>query len=208
MVTTKRSENVEFSFNQSSTSNVGLLEKPMASANASQKTAPVIDDNMETAKVRMKKNLDMLLNYDKVATESNATFADVEEKVETVIQASSVAQDEDIRPSVTTMQFGDIDIDEVRAEMKSNQEVKSKYILSSKGKVAIILFSLFVVTLLALIIINSRALSSYEMGIAKAEAELNSSVAQYNALVEDIGEISSNEYVGKMAEEMGMIKGE
>ena len=105
------------------------------------------------------------------------------------------------------MQFGDVDIDQVRAEMRTEETEQKRYHLSGKGKIAVVLYSLFVVVMLALIVINAGLIPSYDKGISTARATLNDKVAQYQELNSQIDSVSSNEYVIEQAtSDLGMVK--
>ncbi len=206
MVTTKRSDSVKSSLSDYNQGGVGLLEREApATDNQYAAKTPAKDENFEAARERMQRNLNALLNYDKV-----------EEKVEQPAVENSVAtenltvtnemQDDDIRPTLTTMQFGDGDIDQMRAEMRADTTVKDKYHLSGKGKVAIVLYSLAITVIMALIVLNTGLLANLRNDFASKSAALNDAMTQYASLQEDIEQASSNQKVIDTAvNELGMV---
>lgn len=211
MVTTRRSsENVNAYDNSSSQGGIQLLERPQARAEYAVK-APIKEKVNDSAKERMQKNLDRLLNYDRyseqvedVAVEEQNVQAPVAPVAEPV---NSVLADEDIRPTSTTMQFGE-DVEQIREEMnKMDTESEGSYKLNGKGKLAVILYSLAVAVILALIIINTGVLASLS-GATSAKAELlRETEVKYYKLTEEIENISSSDYVINVAEnEYGMVK--
>ena len=104
------------------------------------------------------------------------------------------------------MQFGDVDADTMRAEMRTEQTTSTaSFALSGKGKIALVLYSLAVVVIMALIVLNTGILSSLGK-INQANAQtLNDKKAEYSALCEQIESISSDEYVIEQATKMDMV---
>ncbi len=192
MVTTRRSTEQSSAYdNGSANGGVQLLERPVAY------TAPQQTETHDQAKERMQKNLDKLLNYDR--------YSEQEVSQQIVREESSVAE-EDIRPTSTTMQFGE-DIDQIREEMRLAGEQEEVYKLNEKGRVVAILYSLAVTIILALIILNTGVLASLSNKSAERAAELDKVVAEYNTIQSQIDQVSSNDYVSQWAEANGMVKG-
>ena len=197
MVTTRRSSETGCSYERDSKGGVQILERPRAM----EQTASTASETQEEAKERMQRNLDRLLNYDRYA----------EQQVENIaVQQESVQySDEDIRPTSTTMQFGE-DIDQIREEMvKSSvmEDEATSYRLNAKGKVAVILYSLAVAVILALIVLNTGVLATLS-GTAEAKsAELGVVMERYSAIESDINDISSSDYIIQQAERLEMVKG-
>ena len=192
MVTTRRTSD----FN-SSKGGVELLERP-ATYDAYVST-PVEEEDYSVAKERMQRNLDKLLNYDRAS--------EIEEEKTVEIAVEKSLSEEDIRPTSTTMQFGD-DIDQIRKEMNAVvREEKQSYHLNSKGKFVMVLYALAITVILALIALNTNMLSNLSSVSAQKSAELGNAVARYNAIVEDVNSISGDEYVIDVAEnQYSMIK--
>ena len=192
MVTTRRSTEQSSAYeNSSANGGVQLLERPVAY------TAPQQTETQDQAKERMRKNLDELLNYDRFS----------EQEVSQLVKEEVSVADEDIRPTSTTMQFGD-DIDQIREEMRMAVEKEEEvYKLNEKGRVVAILYSLAVTIILALIILNTGVLASLSNKSAQKAAELDRVVAEYNTIQSQIEQVSSNDYVSQWAEANGMVKG-
>lgn len=208
MVTTKRSESFGNSFySESAVGGVGLLDrKAPATYDEYVENNVSVQENLDETKARMKRNLDILLNYDK-ATEVAPVM--VEERAEEIqeIKAEASLQEDDIRPTITTMQFGDVDIDQVRAEMRTEEKERKQYRLSAKGKMAIVLYALTVVVILALIVLNTGVLSSLNNQNLQSVAEIEEYKAQLSALNSDIETASSDQFVIDYAtNELGMVK--
>lgn len=193
MVTTRRSTEQTSAYETSSANGgVQLLERPVAY------TAPQQTETQDQAKERMQKNLDKLLNYDR--------YSEQEVSQQLVKEETSVAE-EDIRPTSTTMQFGE-DIDQIREEMRlAGEKEEEVYKLNEKGRVVAILYSLAVTIILALIILNTGVLASLSNKSAQKAAELDKVVAEYNTIQTQIDQVSSDEYVSQWAEQNGMVKG-
>ncbi len=215
MITARRSTNFNFdSFaSNTGTSNVGLLER-QPELRAEQMINVAEEENLEQAKARMQRNLDKLLNYDR-ASESviedeiqheQATVS-AQEVASQEITISSLQSDEDIRPTSTTMQFGDGDLDQMYKEMNKQQTAtKESYHLNAKGKFVVLLYSLAVAIILALIIINTSLLASVKNDNANLMATERQLQAEYAERMEAVGEISSNEHVESLAGQLGFIK--
>ena len=208
MVTARRSnDNVNSSYEVRATKGgVDLLERPRS---YSEYTAPVSpkSEDYDAQKERMQRNLDKLLNYDRYAEQQ----AEIEAEVNNVINAdTSSLADEDIRPTSTTMQFGD-DIDQIREEMKQASTLvvdeSSSYRLNGKGKLAVILYSLAVTIVLALIVLNTGVLARLSNSNTAKSAMLNETIARYDAIQSQIDSISDSDYIANVAtNEYGMVK--
>ena len=203
VTTTRRSYEVANAYSGAN-AGVELLERPRTYEEYNH--APIAAYDLEEAKER-RKNLDRLLNYDRYNQEI------VSSQAEAVVDSVAVAEptafsDEDIRPTSTTMQFGD-DIDSIRQEMNmAKEEDDTKYRLNNKGKLVVVLYSLVVTVILALIILNTGLLANLSNVHEAKAAELNSVMEKYQALNEEIADISSSERIAEIAEgELKMIKG-
>ena len=215
MITTKRADNViNGSYtNMSGGQDVALLEREAPKSHSYQKEEVGETENLQQARERMQRNLDRLLNYDRYAETEKAESAAIEEKaayeVEQSISGAAVAysSEEDIRPTSTTMQFGDGDVDQMYKEMNAAGNVKESYRLNAKGKFFVVLYGLAVAVILALIIINTGVLVTLNSRNEQKTAELNYVISEYNERKEVRENISSDEYVINIAEnEYNMIK--
>ena len=194
MITTRRSGEVSYE-QKAMHGGVDLLEMPIAQANS-----VVEDTDLSEAQERMRKNLNDLLNYDRF-TEENVAESIVTDSVQ--IMERDFA-DEDIRPTSTTMQFGD-DIDSIRQEMNQESAQKTSYRLNNKGKVALVLYSLVAMVILALIILNTGVLANLSNVKAAKVEQLSSLKQEYALQQENIAEISDPDYViGQLGE--GWVK--
>ena len=201
MTNTRRSsDSISSYYGNESMGGVALLERPLT-ANRAQ-TADFADHEQET--VRQRRNMQNILNYDKLPSAT----AVIEEQVEVQeVKAEITLQEEDIRPTVTTMQFGDADIDTMRAEMRTQEKEKKQYRLSGKGKMAIVLYALTVVVILALIVLNTGVLSSLNNKNLQSAQALEEVSAQYNALNQEIETASADQTVIDYAtNQLNMVK--
>ncbi len=203
MVTTRRStrETASGAF----ATGVGVLERPASYEEFV--AAPEKEKCTSAEEQKRRENLERLLNYDRYSEETEQVK--VEEKVDqTSVQDVIMSlADEDIRPTSTTMQFGE-DIDQIRHEMnQKKEEVSVKRGLNSRGRLAVTLYALVVTVILALIVLNTGVLAKLSnLNQAKA-AELEATITQYNAIQDEIASISNSEYVMNVAQEQyGMIK--
>lgn len=210
MVTTRRSTELNSSILDSRSGGVGLLEK--APKTYAEYTAdPVVEtETLEEKEQRMRRNLEMLLNYDNQVKEEavEATTTEVEMVASTTVDEISV-QDEDICPTSTTMQFGDGDLEEIYNEMNRSQESTSTgYKLTLRGKIVVGVYSLIVAVIFALIVLNTSLLAGLSSSnSAKAEI-LDSKIMEYNAVLDKVDSISNDSYISDVAEnQLGMILG-
>ena len=212
MITTRRAENgTSESYSQNSRQGTMLLEREVSKTSAEFDSVTVESESYEAQKARMQKNLDKLLNYDRytetvqVETEQSQTVEDRTYVAdETASQVSAYTDNEDIRPTSTTMQFGEGDVEQMYKEMDSSA-AKETYRLNGKGKLFIVLYGLAVAVILALIIINTGVLVSLGNQSEQKAAELNSLVNEYNSLYEEKESISSDDYIIGWAEDNEMI---
>ena len=196
MVTTRRSTVVmNNSFeNATSKGGVGLLEK----TEICEENAIELDSNVSQTE-RMQQNLQKLLNYDRF-NEENMQQAVVNEAVRDFAE-------EDIRPTSTTMQFGDDSLEQIREDMRASEIEETSYRLNTKGKIAVMLYSLVVTVILALIVLNTGILTRLSQTETAMVNSVNTKVAEYNTLMSEIDSISSPDYVIESAQNLGMTKG-
>ncbi len=201
VITRRATDTVNSAYdNGSNNGGIGLLERPaMKTEPARVESQPQVN-NADAE--RMQKNLYKLLNYDRFTEEQ---MQEVQEE-QTVVASLS---DEDIRPTSTTMQFGDDNIDQIREEMKQQQiEGTTSYQLNAKGKIAVVLYSLVVAVVLALIVLNTGLLATISGERQSISADLDAQIAQYNAIQAEIDSISNPDYIIDVAQnQYGMVKG-
>lgn len=207
MVTTKRSTNTSSSYDST---NVALLERNVpVSYEDYLVNVPTQEDSYDDAREKMRENLNRLLNYDRYSAEVVAdapVSQPTVENVETVVNSTYVLDNEDIRPTSTTMQFGDIDAGEIQNEMKSEVTAHEGYKLSSKGKLLVVLYSLVVAVVMALIMVNTGVLTGLNTAKAQALSTLNEKQGIYAEIVAENEELANPENIINWAENNGMIK--
>ena len=207
MVTTRRAstEITNSAYDRGTAGGVDVLERK-AFSQTNEVASVAQEETIDEARARMRGNLDMLLNYDRY-TEQVVDSVEAPMLDEARVAEPVDIQDEDIRPTSTTMQFGDGDVDQIYNEIqRDNKEETSSYRLNGKGKLVVVLYALAVTVILALIIINTGVLASLS-GTREAKAtELNTKIEQYQQLSANIEDISTNDYIIEQAEELGMVK--
>ena len=248
MVTTRRSVETAAE-GVSGASAVDLLERKTPATYAEFTGGNETDENLEEAKIRMQKNLDRLLNYEKYADESTIldeyTEYDSSSDVAETVAATDSAQtyetqsyetqsykaqtvensyensyvnadnygdavtEEDITPTPTTMQFGKAEANPVLDDMeRQKREQSESYKLNAKGKFVVALYAVAVALILTLIVLNTGILAVLSKNNAESVAKLSARVQEYNSVVAEIEEASSESHVVSVAEnEYGMIKG-
>lgn len=201
MIITRRSSDVasDVQLNERASS-VALLErKPVNDVAVETK----VEETYEQQQERMQKNLERLLNYDTYSQTKEA-----EKVVEDVVVSQPVNQEEDIRPTSTTMQFGDGDLDQMYKEMAVANKREKQYSLNAKGKFVIALYSLAVTLILALIVLNTGVLASLSNAREAKAQTLAQLQSESYSIQQEIDQVSSPEHIIKQAEDLlGMIKG-
>ena len=193
MITARRESNVYDSIG-SDRGGVAVMERETAVEERKLTRQESIDE----VKERMKKNLAMILNYDK----PDAVIEEepiVEQKTEIVNEV----KEDDIRPTTTTMQFGDNDVNQMFNELKK-EETKTAAV-SGKTKFALVLYAIAVTVILALIIINTGVLSLINGKSQLKESELNGVMNEYSQISEELAQ-HGDDYVESVATDLGMIK--
>ena len=193
--------------------NVALFEREMPANTteiAEEKQATQTED-VNAAREKMQSNLRKLLNYDKPETKEEVKTAAAEAVSSTEQVADSAAlqeNEEDIRPSSTTRQFGDGDLDQMYSEMGREKD-RETYKINGKGKAVLFVYSIVVAIILALIVLNTGVLANIRSRMEVKQAELGILARTYQDKQDYIDSISDNDYVIRLAEgTYGMIKAE
>ena len=203
ITTTRRSYEMASAYEGNrSAAGVDLLERPRAYEEYNH--APITEDLSEAKERR--KNLDKLLNYDRYS-EQVETVSEVVDSV--AVAAPAAFSDEDIRPTSTTMQFGDADLEQMYKEMnRASEQTSEGYKLNTKGKIVVAIYAVIVTLIFALIVVNTGVLTVLSRANEVKAGELAEKQAEFSALTSEIESISSNEYVLEVAQnELGMVKG-
>ncbi len=203
MITTRRSESQSGVFS----SNVSVLERePKTYKEESVNVSNDLD--MELERARRHENLNRLLNYDRAGEDVKEEIcSDV--IVEDVVCATETIQSDDMRPTSTTMQFGDdSDVNEMFNELATNEGAKTKYKLNSKGKLLIVLYSLAVAVIMALIVLNTGIISSLKTTNAELSTTLAERQGQYLELQSAVDARGEDAYIiDKATNELNMVLG-
>ena len=202
MVTARRSTDVISSSYEPAVGGVAVLERPQV-----QEETTIAQNAYSKEEERRKINLDRLLNYDRYAEVVGETSEVVTEQAVSA-PVTSALSDEDIRPTSTTMQFGE-DIDQLTRDMSRTETIAQEgYQLNKKGKIVVMLYDLVVTVILALIVLNTGVLASLSTQTQQKSAELNQTVMQYESIQAEIENMTSSEYVKDIAmNEYGMVQG-
>jgi hypothetical protein len=191
------------SFSEKNGSDVAVLERRASVEQNYDVQEGYKVETADEARERMQRNLDKLLNYDRYSDVQEATVI-----TENVVNEEFAVADEDIRPTSTTMQFGDGEVEKIYNEMPSEDRAEQIYKLNSKGKFAVVLYALAVTVIMALIIINTSVLSALSRENSQKQSDLDQIVSEYSTVSSEIEQKTSDEYVSGLAEnEYGMIRG-
>ena len=203
VTTTRRSSEVSSTY-EPAVGGVALLEKPRSYEEYAS-VAPATEEDFSQEKAKRQSNLQKLLNYDRYAEQVVEPQTTVESKVEN--ERAALAE-EDIRPTSTTMQFGD-DIDQIRREMNKAQEQASEdsYHLNKRGKLVVTLYALAVTVILALIVLNTGVLANLSARADAKAAQLEATVARFETIQEEIEAMTDADYIIDVAQnQYGMVK--
>ena len=146
-------------------------------------------------------------------TQTKTSTADFEEMISTASAGASTAQT-DLYPSPTTMQFVGskedrryIYEDFSDADVSVDEDDESAYKINTKGKVMIAVYALVVLTIFALIIMNTRLIKNMNESINEQEMRIEALMQEQQALQAQYQFVSSDEEVLRKAAEMGMVRG-
>ena len=228
MITTRRETTSEEMTRSEARSRLGLLERTEPRSFNEAFDAPVQTE--EEQNERMTKNFDMLLNYEKyieeakqkemeeerirterVAAENAAREAEVAARAAAaaaVRQAEPIVE-EDITPSGTTMQFRTENVGELYNDLEREKEdtrQNAKYRINARGKLLAAIYAIVVVTILALIIINTSVLAALRGNNAANAALLAEKQAEYADIAAENEYLSSDDYISSAAEDLGMVR--
>lgn len=190
--------------------------------NNSRNTDTLFKERNETEAARahehnIKRNWDSLMSFNKRNPEVRArkeyeapTVKYEARNITAEREAENLFESEDMRPSVTTMQFDGKEDSELyedirRAPKTVNRENKA-YKINTKGKLLIAVYALVVVTIFSLIILNSRMLKNLDNTIGNYSSQVTQLSAQYEEIMEELNFTMSDEEIERKAVEMGMEK--
>ena len=194
MVVTRR----ENGFREEKTERGGVAVLEMDSENTATKTERPSTEGMDEVRERMRKNLAFIMNYDKPVEE-------IEKAVESQVKAPvAEAAEEDIRPTTTTMQFGDADVGSMFNEMQ-HEETDSSERTSGKTKLLFFLYAVAVTLILALIIVNTGIITVLNSKNEVMQGELDKAFSEYVEVNDELA-THGDAYVINAAEDMGMVK--
>ena len=205
MVTTRRSAESSYQTFGERKTNVALLEREYVPSSYEEFVGAERKEqvNFDEEKLIRQRNLEKLLNYDRYSE----TFADEPVVATATAQPVEMMSEEDIRPTSTTMQFGDSDVDQMYQELRQEKEqVRDSHKLNAKGKFILVLYALAVTVIMALIIVNTGVLSRLSADNQVKQAQLDSIVSEYNQVHSQYENDITDSVVAERAEQLGMIK--
>lgn len=226
MITTRR-ETIDNDVRNEARSRLGLLDRKPVAYNEAEAYATDFEETIdkEEDKRRMSENFNLLLNYEKYIEEKKQQEQLEKASAATVVEEPQIAEaaayeqvaavnaatisKEDITPTSTTMQFGTDDVGSLYSDMKKDEKTDAKFRLSAHSKIMIAVYAIVVTVIMALIIINTSVLASLRAREAASAAKLERLTTEYNALEEELNEVSSDKHVIEIAEgEYNMVKSE
>lgn len=149
--------------------------------------------------------------YDRINEERerslNARYKAVGERENPYAKEQMVYTTDDSAPSATTMQFVSNEVANPFEDYhKKGEAVDKKYTINTKGKILIAVYALVVVTVFALIILNTRLLKSMNATSYAKEQQIAQLSEEVNELKSELNYVSSDEVIEEKAAEKGMIK--
>lgn len=137
----------------------------------------------------------------------NVRYQDVGKREEYPAKEQMVYTTDEAAPSATTMQYYTGESANPFEDYRQKGEaVDKKYTVNTKGKILIAVYALVVVTVFALIILNTRLLKSMNAQSYAKEMEITELSREVNALQSELDYVSSDEVIEEKAAEKGMIK--
>ena len=169
---------------------------------------------------------DDYVDYDPAMTVSKNTYTNEDYHNNTQTEASTAEFDNiiasasanstinqiDLYPSTTTMQFAEkkdrrhVYEDFSDMDLSVDEEDESSYKINTKGKVMIAVYALVVLTIFALIIMNTRLIKNMNESISEQEMRIENLIEENQALQAQYEFVSSDEEVLRKAVEMGMVR--
>lgn len=114
------------------------------------------------------------------------------------------AMNADLMPTETTTQYRD-NLYREEQRVTAVEEKKPRTALSARSKLMIMIYSIVVVVIMALIIVNTSVLNTLDGEVAVREAELNAAIAEQSRIEAEI-ELSTDPstIIGRAENELGM----
>ena len=145
------------------------------------------------------KNFENLLYF-----RNEETAEAVQDVVAAPVATPDEVEDADLCPSSTTMQFREENAAvEIYHDIK--KEATTSYKINTKGKLLIAVYSLVIITLFALIFMNTRALKSLDNEITQMNGDVENLQQQVVGLDEQLEYYSSEEHIIEQAKKLDMI---
>lgn len=150
---------------------------------------------------------DSPINTRTVNFEQAAPVREYEQEVPYYEEQQGYAEDAmnaDLMPTETTTQYRD-NLYREEQRVTAVEEKKPRTALSARSKLMIMIYSIVVVVILALIIVNTSVLNTLDGEVAMREAELHDAIIAQEQTLQDIAEATDPQTIIKRAEnELGM----
>lgn len=128
---------------------------------------------------------------------------------ETAVQNSEEEENEDLRPTSTTIQYKTTDVKKTEEEGKiSNVSAEKRVGLSKRDKIIVAVVVSVIVALFVLIIVNSAIISGLNSDLSSLQSSLNNAHIGLGAIQDERSEylLTLEEKVKTLAESLGMVK--
>lgn len=127
------------------------------------------------------------------------------------VETSEIEEEEseDLRPTLTTIQYRSVGVAKTLEEGKlANEGAEKRIVLSKRDKVVIAVVVSIIVALFALIIINSAIISSISKDLGTLQSSLSTVKAAYAGISDSVNSFNENlaEIIDEFAQANGMIK--
>ena len=142
-------------------------------------------------------------------SEINRRLRATQLEVAAVQTESDEDENEDLRPTQTTIQYRTENVKKTVEEGATvNTRASKRLSFSTRDKIVIVAVVTVIVALLALIIVNSAIISGINNDINSLQRSLNSAKNAYSKVNEHINEYTSNleDTVRALAEKLGMVR--
>lgn len=163
----------------------------VVSATQKEEAIEFIEDNSEVTASPVRPYYVESARTDSILFRADSSINKVSAVAEEVAEAEQIDfddEDEDLRPTPTTIQYQTIGRSNAKAKITSSAD-KKEHILGKKEKIIIAVFIGVVIALLTLVIVNSSIIASLNADIASVQSEITAvrgALVGVNASVSEI----------------------
>ncbi len=114
-------------------------------------------------------------------------------------------ENEDLRPTMTTIQYKNITESDKREIRAMANEQRNKHVLERRDKIIIATFVSIVVALFVLVIVNSAVIAGLNGELSTIQTNLNIASETFDSIVSQIADLTSMESIANYAQANGLV---